>query len=93
MEKNHIDRRRNQGVQLSANPVQTRAENKKTSDEPDASSIESILKQPGPAAGPTHEQIAERAKMIWQQRGCIPGEDERNWNEAETQLRAEMHII
>ena len=38
----------------------------------------------------THEQIEERAKLIWQQRGCIPGEDERNWYEAETQLKREL---
>ena len=35
---------------------------------------------------PTHEQISERAKAIWQQRGCVQGEDERNWFEAENQL-------
>jgi hypothetical protein len=38
----------------------------------------------------THEQISERAKVIWQQRGCIPGEDQRNWFEAEHQLQKEM---
>jgi len=40
----------------------------------------------------THEQIAERAKQIWQQRGCKPGEDEQNWLEAEAQLKAELDI-
>jgi hypothetical protein len=38
----------------------------------------------------THEQIKERAKLIWEQRGCLPGEDERNWYEAETQLKREL---
>ncbi len=38
----------------------------------------------------TYEQIAERAKIIWQHRGCKSGEDERNWHEAENQLRAEF---
>lgn len=38
----------------------------------------------------THEQIGERAKLIWEQRGCPPGEDERNWYEAETQLKREL---
>lgn len=38
----------------------------------------------------THEQIEERARLIWKQRGCIPGEDERNWYEAETQLKREL---
>jgi len=34
---------------------------------------------------PTREQIAERAYLIWQQRGGSP---EENWAEAERQLRA-----
>jgi hypothetical protein len=41
----------------------------------------------------TYEQIAERAKLIWQNRGCISGEDERNWHEAESQLRKELGIV
>jgi hypothetical protein len=40
----------------------------------------------------THEQIAERALQIWQQNGCRPGEDQRNWAEAEKQLKAELNI-
>ncbi|MBN2132628.1 MAG: DUF2934 domain-containing protein [Sedimentisphaerales bacterium] len=39
---------------------------------------------------PTREQIAERAEAIWRQRGCVPGEDEQNWYEAEAQLRREL---
>ena len=35
---------------------------------------------------PTYEQISERAREIWNERGCLPGEDERNWLEAENQL-------
>ena len=42
---------------------------------------------------PTHDQISERAKVIWQQRGCMPGEDQRNWFEAEIQLQKEMSKI
>ena len=38
----------------------------------------------------TREQIAQRAHEIWVKRGCKPGEDERNWLEAEKQLKAEM---
>jgi hypothetical protein len=37
-----------------------------------------------------HDQIAQRAHEIWLKRGCRPGEDERNWLEAEKQLRAEL---
>ena len=46
----------------------------------------------GSAAVLTHEQIAERAKAIWTQRGCPAGEDERNWYEAESQLKSELGI-
>jgi hypothetical protein len=40
----------------------------------------------------THERIAERARAIWQKNGCKSGEDERNWSEAEAQLKAELAI-
>ena len=36
---------------------------------------------------PTHDEIAERAKAIWQAKGCPAGKDEENWREAEAQLR------
>jgi len=38
----------------------------------------------------THEQIAERARQIWEQHGRPQGEDEQNWREAERQLKKEM---
>ena len=41
---------------------------------------------------PTHHQIAERARAIWLGRGCVAGEDERNWLEAEAQLRQEIGL-
>ena len=44
------------------------------------------------AGGPTYEQVAERARAIWEARGCIPGQDERNWLEAEAQLRRELGL-
>jgi hypothetical protein len=40
----------------------------------------------------THEQIAQRAKAIWQAKGCPTGQDEQNWREAEAQLKAELGI-
>jgi len=40
----------------------------------------------------THEQIAERAKSIWMKRGCPNGQDEKNWQEAENQLKKELGI-
>ena len=94
MAKNRIDRKGYQGVQFGINPVQVKkVEITNTSCEPNVSSIDTKTNQPGQAVAPTFEQIEERARMIWMQRGCIPGEDERNWNEAETQLRAEIHIV
>ncbi len=38
----------------------------------------------------THKQIEERAKLIWQQKGCPMGQDEKNWLEAEAQLKKEL---
>jgi hypothetical protein len=38
----------------------------------------------------THKQIEERAKAIWQQKGCPMGQDEKNWHEAEAQLKKEL---
>ncbi|NLH40361.1 MAG: DUF2934 domain-containing protein [Planctomycetes bacterium] len=39
---------------------------------------------------PTYEQIAQRAQEIWKKKGCLPGQDEQNWLEAEKQLKAEL---
>ncbi len=41
----------------------------------------------GASIRPTHDQIAARAKAIWQAKGCPAGKDEENWREAEEQLR------
>ena len=35
---------------------------------------------------PTHEEIARRAYMLFEQSGCIPGRDLENWLAAEAQL-------
>ena len=40
----------------------------------------------------TFEQIAERAKLLWKERGCQPNQDERNWYDAENQLKKELGI-
>ena len=45
-----------------------------------------------PAPELNHEQIVERAKKIWQNRGCVPGFDDQNWHEAERQLKAELGL-
>jgi hypothetical protein len=41
---------------------------------------------------PTHQQIALRAKAIWQAKGCKSGQDKENWLEAETQLKREVGV-
>jgi hypothetical protein len=38
----------------------------------------------------SHEQIAQRARQLWQQRNSPSGQDEAIWLEAETQLKAEI---
>ncbi len=38
----------------------------------------------------THQQIEERAKAIWRQKGCPVGQDEKIWYEAEAQLKREL---
>jgi hypothetical protein len=43
-------------------------------------------------AGPTQEQIADRAKQIWRQKGCPAGQDQTNWYEAEAQLKRELAV-
>jgi hypothetical protein len=38
----------------------------------------------------THDQIADRARAIWERRGCPQGDDDRIWREAEDELKREM---
>ena len=49
-------------------------------------------RQTGPTATLTHEQIAKRAQQIWEKKGRPVGQDERNWLEAEVQLKRELGI-
>ena len=37
------------------------------------------------------EEIALRALSIWQSGGCVAGQDEHNWLEAERQLNRELN--
>lgn len=39
-----------------------------------------------------HDQIADRARAIWERRGRPQGEDEKIWHEAEDELKREMRI-
>lgn len=53
------------------------------------------MEEGGPGAAVTtatlsHEQIAERAREIWERRGRPEGEDEKIWLEAEEQLAREL---
>lgn len=40
----------------------------------------------------THAQIAKRAQQIWEKKGRPVGQDERNWLEAESQLKRELGV-
>ena len=42
----------------------------------------------GSNSRPTHEEIAQRARAIYEQKGRVPGHDLENWLEAEAQLMA-----
>lgn len=44
---------------------------------------------PDKAGQPTQEQIAERARKLWMERGSPGGRDLEHWFEAERQLRDE----
>ncbi len=51
--------------------------------------IETMAKQLTSTEGrPTHEEISERAKLIYEQNGRQPGHDLDNWLQAEAQLMA-----
>lgn len=93
MAKNSISQKSNKGVQLG----------KIITVQPKAGSVKGVGGPKDPACGSkvnlsesatalTQERIAERARVLWQSRGCRPGEDERNWSEAEAQLKAELGI-
>jgi hypothetical protein len=38
----------------------------------------------------TQDQIARRAHELWVKQGCIHGQDQEHWFEAERQLKAEL---
>lgn len=38
----------------------------------------------------THSMIAQRAWSIWKTKGCIPGQDKMNWEQAELELNLEQ---
>jgi hypothetical protein len=41
---------------------------------------------------PVHEQIAQRAYRLWQERGQAHGQDLDDWLEAESQLRGSLEM-
>ena len=93
MAKNKISQRSNKGVQSGKGiTFQSKARNVKGVGGSADSACGSKVNSSEPEMVLTHERIAERAWAIWQSRGCRPDEDERNWREAETQLRTELGI-
>jgi len=94
MANNNYYQKSNKGVQFGRTITpRSKVESVKVVDEPKGPAYGSKVNLYKPETELTHERIAERAFAIWQNRGCIPGEDERNWFEAETQLRAESSDI
>ncbi|MBN2130785.1 MAG: DUF2934 domain-containing protein [Sedimentisphaerales bacterium] len=82
---------RRDDVPKSASPIASRSDS--------VGAVAQLIVEREPAAKPTpreskpaatHEQIAERARAIWQQRGCPSGEDEKIWYEAEAQLKGKL---
>jgi hypothetical protein len=63
---------------------------KTTSTQAHASGATATQSPPVAAREPTQEDIALRAKAIWQAKGRPVGQDLQNWSEAERQLRAEL---
>ena len=59
--------------------------NKTNANEPTRSTAKQLN---GANSKPTHEEIAQRARAIYEQTGCVPGRDLENWLEAEAQLMA-----
>ena len=93
MAKNRNNRTKNQNFQSgSVMAAPAKAESIKVESKPIDPANDPITNLFKPKQNLTYEQIAERAKIIWQNRGCKSGEDERNWKEAETQLKAELGI-
>ncbi len=94
MAKNRFNKTDNNNVNKPINPVNVPALTPTASYEKKAinPADDPIAKLFQPKVKLTPEQIAERAYFIWQNRGCVPNEDERNWQEAEAQLKAELGL-
>ena len=43
-----------------------------------------------PSNEPTHSEIEALAYFIYEEEGCIPGNDEANWRAAESMLRLQI---
>jgi len=41
-------------------------------------------------AGPSYDQIAQKAHELWEKRGCPDGSADQDWADAEQELRAAM---
>ncbi len=52
--------------------------------------VEALRPEEAKAAAPTHAQIALRAREIWERKGRPQGQDEKNWHEAEEELKRGM---
>jgi hypothetical protein len=93
MAKNSINQKSSKGVQVGrVITVQPKVDNVKGIVELRDPACSSKVNRSELATTLTHERIAKQAWVIWQSRGCRSGEDERNWSEAEAQLKAKLGI-
>ena len=93
MAKNNINQKSNKNDQLGRIiTIQPTAGSNKSECGPIDAACSLKVNSTSPTTALTHQQIAERAWIIWQSSNCRPGEDKRNWHEAEAQLKAESRI-
>lgn len=69
-------------VQLNSKPT---ADVKKTGRSPN--NTLKVTSTDPPKQQTTHDMIAQRAWSIWMSKGCVTGQDETNWHQAELELR------
>ena len=77
---------------FQAGPVQARPVQARPAQAGPVQGVGTATKVAPARVRPTHQQIAQRAQAIWKAKGCLAGQDEQNWREAEAQLKAELGL-
>lgn len=55
-----------------------------------AAKPQAVVPDPSGGLGPTTQEIATRAYLIWEKRGKPIGRDREHWSQAEAELKAEV---